>query len=93
MYGPQLQQIWNESLESETEVILALGPGRYFEEHGRGQRQWLEAQALMLKCLRLQPYSTHYLLGDLEQPFKLSMSQFSCQSNGNNSSVYFINFL
>lgn len=41
----------------------------------------------------VEAYSTHYLLGDLEQPFKLSMSQFSCQSNGNNSSVYFINFL
>lgn len=55
MYGPPLQQIWNESLESETEVILALGPGRYFKERSRGQRQWLEAQALMLKCLRLKP--------------------------------------
>lgn len=37
MQGPQLQQVWNESLESEIAVILALGTARCFEKHGWGE--------------------------------------------------------
>lgn len=33
MQGLQLQQVWNESLESEIGVILALGTGRRFKKH------------------------------------------------------------